>query len=85
MWPQSFSFFRCGVVFQTYMMHPNILRWCTADFFPYHASNGVMPSMLFVGNLFSTYTTVLIASPQNHPERPLTFSMLLAVATTEPF
>jgi hypothetical protein len=54
-------------------------------FYPCHASNGVMTSMLFVEHLFSTYTAVLTASPQNHPRRPLALSMLLAVATNVPF
>jgi hypothetical protein len=63
-------------------MHPNVLRLCTTDFLPCHTSNGVMPSMLFIGHIFNTYTTVFTTSPQNHPGRPLAFSMLLAVATT---
>ena len=53
-------------------MQPNILRWCTASFFPCHASNGVMPSTLFVGHLFSTYTavlTTLLAKPARQPLR----------------
>jgi hypothetical protein len=72
-------------VFHTYMMHPNVLRWCTIGFLPFHASNGVMPSTLFIGHLFRTYTAVFTASPQNHPGRPLAFNVLLAVATTTPF
>jgi hypothetical protein len=83
--PRSYNFFRCGVVFRTYMMHPNVLSWCTAGFLPCHALNGVMPSTLFVGHLFRTYTAAFTASPQNHLGRPLAFSMLLVVATTVPF
>jgi hypothetical protein len=41
-----------------------------------------MPSTLYVRHLFRTYTTVFTASLQNHPGRPLAFSMLLADATT---
>jgi hypothetical protein len=83
--PRSSSFFRCDVVFRTYMMHPNVLRWCTVGFLLCHASNGVMPSTLFVGHIFRTYTTTFTTSPQNHPGRPLAFNMLLAVVTTVPF
>jgi hypothetical protein len=72
-------------VFRTYMMHLNVLRWCTTGFLPCHASNEVMPSTLFVGQLFRTYIAAFTASPQNHPGRPLAFSILLAVATTVPF
>jgi hypothetical protein len=79
---QSSSFFRCDIVFRTYTMHSNVLRWCIAYFLPCHASNRVMP---FIGHLFSTYTTAFTASPQKHPGKPLAFSMLLAVANTVPF
>jgi hypothetical protein len=61
--PWSSSFFRCGVVFHTYTMHPNVLRWCTAGFLPCHASNGTMLSTLFIGHLFRTYTTAFTTSP----------------------
>jgi hypothetical protein len=44
--PWSSSFFKCGVVFQTYTIHPNVLRWCTAGFFPCHASNACRPHSL---------------------------------------
>jgi hypothetical protein len=72
-------------MFWMYTMHPNVLRLCTVGFFPCHISNRVMASTLFVRHLFSTYTTILTASPQNHLRRPLALSKLLVVATTMPF
>jgi hypothetical protein len=63
-------------------MHPNVLRWCTVDLLLCHTSNEVMPLVLFIGHMFSTYIAAFTALPQNHPGRPLAFNMLLAVATT---
>jgi hypothetical protein len=50
-------------MFQMYMIHPNIIRWCTAGLFPCYATNGVTSFILFIGHMFNTYTTVLTASP----------------------
>jgi hypothetical protein len=66
-------------------MHLNVLRWCTIDFLLCHASNGVIPSMFFIGHLFRAYTAAFTASPQNCLGKPLAFNMFLVVATTVSF